>query len=83
MAELALRNNTSLVFTDISSEAWRSYISSDGKAWYTIQNPQWLSVSDSGGHRVLDAAGICHYVQPHSCFAIRWQVKEGQPHFVR
>ena len=83
MAELVLRNDTSLIFTDISSESWRAYINAQGKTWYTIQSPQWLSVSDSGGHRILDRAGICHYVQPYDCFAIQWQVKDGEPHFVR
>lgn len=49
-------------FEDISSEFWRVYDYGNGKT-VVIEQPQMLSVSKSGGHRVFDRFGISHYVQ--------------------
>jgi len=69
-------------FKDISGETYREYIGPDGKPWYRIEAPQLLAVSKSGGHRVVDAAGVAHYVQPAEQWAIRWRVVEGREPFV-
>jgi len=78
-----LGNETQFDFMDISSEQYREYVNDRGEVWYRVEHPQWLAVSDSGGHRILDEAGVCHYVQPEKCFAIRWKVYADMPHFVR
>ena len=38
---------------DISSELWREYTFFDG-AKIKIENPAYLNVSESGGHRIFD-----------------------------
>ncbi len=80
IASIELRNATTQEFTDISSEKFREYIFD--VETIRIVNPAWLSVSKSGGHRILDEYGHCWYI-PHKWIAIRWDVKEGQPHFVK
>jgi hypothetical protein len=77
---IELRNKTELKFTDISSEIKRTYIFPDTSV--EISCPQWLSVSTSGGHRILDALGDCWYIPP-TWIAIRWEVADDQPHFVK
>jgi len=78
---LAFNNATDLVFSDISSEAWRIYTFPSG-ATVEIQEPQRLHVSDSGGHRVFDAAGVSHYI-PAGWVHLRWKAQDGHPHFVK
>lgn len=73
-------NKSDHVFTDISSEDYRVYEFSG----FTIEidKPLWLSVSESGGHRIFDSAGFSHYI-PTGWIHLAWRVKEGQPHFVK
>lgn len=60
---------------DISDELWREYIYNDGLK-YRIEAPQKLFIKDGGtGHRVLDTAGIVHWVPINTWFAIRWAPK--------
>ena len=73
------RNESGLDFKDISSERWREYTFADGQA-VRIDNPLRLYVSDNG-HRILDAEGVSHYV-PLGWIHLKWQAKEGEPHFV-
>lgn len=79
-----LRNETEYKFTDISSEKWRQYrFPSDdveGNLVF-IADPIALHVSRSGGHRVLDAHGVSHYV-PKGWIELSWEAREDQPHFV-
>jgi len=79
MADIALRNMTDREFTDISSEAWREYILTDGTC-LEITNPQWLHISDSG-HYVVDSINRVYFVPHASIFTMQWQVKSGHPHF--
>lgn len=77
-----LINESQLKFTDISSETRRTYL----KGWGVVEdiyNPIALHVSESGGHRILDAQGKCYYIKPDCWNKIQWRVKEGQPHFVK
>jgi hypothetical protein len=76
-----LRNATDLEFTDISSEEYRTYEFGPGK-FVIINMPTHLHVSDSGGHRILDASGMSHYV-PTGWVHLMWHSKDGQPHFVK
>ena len=69
------------VFSDISSEVSRTYEFADG-AKVTIEAPDWLHVSASGGHRLIDHAGRSHYV-PVGWHHLSWTVKDGEPPFVR
>lgn len=78
---MELRNNTTFEFTDISSEIFRSYRFPSGNT-VTIQSPTHLSVSSSGGHRILDEEGVSHYI-PQGWIHLWWKVKDDQPHFVK
>jgi hypothetical protein len=79
-----LRNSSSNQFSDISSEAWREYVylTTDGAMVDRITAPVALHVSQSGGHRLLDASGICRYIAP-GWHSIRWLPKGEEPHFVK
>lgn len=75
------RNETDLEFTDISSEKYREYTYPEG-ATIRIENPLYLHVKeDSGSHRVWDAQGVSHRISP-GWIELKWEVKEGEPHFV-
>jgi hypothetical protein len=78
---MAFKNESGLKFTDISSEAERVY-NFGSKGFVKIQNPEQLSVSDSGGHRIFSADGKSHYI-PAGWIQLTWTVKEGQPNFVK
>jgi hypothetical protein len=73
------RNESGLVFQDISSEQSRTYDFGIAGTM-TIDGPVALNVSESGGHRIFDATGTAHYIPPR-WIALRWQVREGAPHF--
>lgn len=79
------RHKTPFNWTDISSEKYRTYVFSypnEGDKEITIKYPVALSVSRSGGHRIFDGRGTCHYIQS-GWVHLFWQVEEGQPHFVK
>ena len=78
---LEFKNESDLVFTDISSEAWREY-QFDSGATVRIENPAKLNVSESGGHRIFDGQGLSHYV-PKGWIHLMWEPKPGEPNFVR
>jgi len=98
MAEIELRNETDLEFTDISLEEERTYhfpilfkhgkfeskkaIDKKTHLFLTIHEPQWLNVSKSGGHRIVNKSGRCFYVPPWWYF-IDWIPKPTAPHFVK
>ena len=65
---------------DLSSEAYRIYSYADG-ATFRIDAPVQLNVTDTGSHRVLDAAGMTHRPTP-GWLAISWMPKPGAPPFV-
>jgi hypothetical protein len=75
-----LRNSSENEFTDISSEAVRTYVFDT--ELIQILAPCWLSVSASGGHRILDEEGFCWYIPP-KWLAIQWKVRDDAPHFVK
>lgn len=77
---MKFKNDSNLVFTDISSEAQRSYTFPGGDV-VTVKGPQQLNVSPSGGHRIFAEDG-CHYI-PAGWIHLRWTVHEGAPHFVK
>ncbi len=68
-------------FTDISTEMWREYDFGNDNI-ITINEPKWLYVSASGGHRIVDGAGLSHYI-PKGWIHLFWQPKQGAPAFVR
>ena len=77
-------------FTPIHSEEFREYTfvlapeKGDQPAKVVkirIDQPTHLSVSASGGHRLLDAAGISHYI-PSGWLQLSWKPKPGEPNFV-
>lgn len=73
-------NKSGLDFIDISTEKWRKYNFIESSV--SIDNPLYLNVSKSGGHRILDAQGISHYI-PSGWIHLCWEAKEGQPNFVK
>lgn len=84
MAEIELRTTLkgkSIQWIDISSELFRQY-DFGVLGITTIVCPQWLYVSPSGGHRIVDSKEVCHYI-PTGWKHLYWQVKPGEPHFVR
>lgn len=78
---MEFNNGTSHEFTDISCEISRTYHFGDNQS-VTVTAPRKLSVSESGGHRVWDAAGESHYVNA-GWLSISWRTKSGHPHFVK
>ncbi len=74
------RNDTTLNFKDITSESWREYIFLDNFL-VRVEKPIALNVSKTGGHRIFDADGVCHYI-PSGWRHLKWKVKDGEPHFV-
>ena len=71
---------TELTFIDISTEVYREYVFPNCEV-VRINAPTGVNVSASGGHRVLDAAGISHYI-PTGWIHLRWEAKPGAPAFV-
>jgi hypothetical protein len=80
-----MNNASKHQFTEISSEMYREYTfpAKEGGRFVKVRinNPTHLSVSESGGHRLLDADGVSHYV-PSGWVHLSWKAKEGQPNFV-
>jgi hypothetical protein len=68
---------------DISMEQYREYSTKSG-AVYRVDSPVSLHITDSGSHRVVDAAGIVHRPPKFDGaeYAIRWAPKPGGPDFV-
>lgn len=76
---MIVTNNPSLKFNSLESEKFRVYQFRDGFE-VRIVSPKVLNVSKGGGHRVLDAEGVSHYI-PSGWVHLYWIVKEGQPAF--
>lgn len=76
-----LINESDLVFTDIKTEKYRIY-QFDNNFSVRIELPIFLNVSKSGGHRILDAQGVSHYI-PSGWKHLYWEVFEGKPNFVK
>jgi hypothetical protein len=74
-------NQSNLDFVDISSEQWREYRFLNGET-VRVEAPLRLNVSDSGGHRIFDAAGVSHYI-PAGWVHLMWEAKEGATNFVK
>jgi len=76
-------NKTEMEFSDISSEQTREYTFCDADVthYVIIDQPYMLHVSQSGGHRIFDMSGVCHYI-PSGWVHLSWTTREGQPHFV-
>jgi len=68
-------------FADISTEQWREYEFPNNER-VLIREPQWLNVSESGGHRIIDSGGFSHYIPPR-WIHLKWRVFDKQPYFVR
>lgn len=75
-----MKNDSKLKFIDISSEKYRTYEWDNGYT-ITINEPTFLNVSESGGHRLLDKNGKSHYI-PSGWIHLFWEVFEGKPNFV-
>ncbi len=74
------RNLTDLKFVSIFSEEYREYTFPCGNK-VRIDNPWMLNVSKNG-HRVLDSAGVSHYI-PQGWIHLEWKAKPNAPHFVK
>jgi hypothetical protein len=78
----SFNNGTKHKFDDISSEMYRTYLYPD-KSEEKIEGPLLLNANHTtGGHRVFDALGNCHYIRG-GWNRISWRVYEGEPHFVK
>lgn len=78
---MKLINNTEIEFTDISSEQWREVLYSNGNI-DRIDSPLYLGNSETT-LRILDAEGVSWIIFKDKIDRIKFQVKEGQPHFVK
>lgn len=78
MIPATITNNPALKFESLEDEQFRVYEFDSGTVM--IEKPVALNVSASGGHRVLDAEGVSHYI-PAGFHHLYWKVKEGQPNF--
>lgn len=67
-------------FKSIESESYRVYRFANGSE-VKIENPIKINVSKTGGHRILDAQGVSHYI-PSGWIHLSWKAKQGQPEFV-
>lgn len=67
------------MFKDISDEKYRVYEFPDGSK-VQLTEPIRVLKSDSGGHRVLTADGVAHYI-PAGWHHLWWVVKENHPPF--
>lgn len=67
-----------LEFKDLTDEMYRTYDWLNGKT-VTITLPKSLNVS-SNGHRIVDSAGISHYI-PKGWKHLYWKVKDGKKPF--
>ena len=76
-----MKNDSELEFKLIVAERRRTYEWADGYK-LTISYPQYLNVSPSGGHRILDAEDVSHYI-PNGWRHLSWTVFEGAPNFVK
>ena len=79
-----MNNKSRHAFVDISSEEFREYTFPAPQGRFVkvrVSKPTHLSVSESGGHRLLDSEGISHYV-PAGWVHLSWKAMEGQPNFV-
>lgn len=74
-------NESDHEFTDISSEASRTY-NFGQKGFVKINRPLYLNVSASGGHRIFSADGQSHYI-PSGWIHLSWVAKPEQPNFVK
>jgi len=72
------RNNSGLIFKDITDEQYREYVFPNGVI--RVDEPIFVNVSASGGHRVFAADGKSHYI-PKGWMDLRWEAKEDRPHF--
>lgn len=75
---IEFRNDSKLIFKDISSELFREYIYADGTT-VLIDSPRQLNVSPNG-HRIFTEDEDCHYI-PKGWRRIHWRVREGAAHF--
>ncbi len=67
---------------DISSEEYREYVTESG-AVYRIDAPIVLFITQSGSHRVVDAAGITHRPPRFGTeYVVRWKPNSGSPAYV-
>lgn len=66
--------------TDISSEEYRLYTYPDGSK-FRIEAPLRVFVTESGSHRVIDAAGLTHRPTP-GYIGLTWKSRPGEPAFV-
>ena len=73
-----IKYRSPLEFKDISGIEYRTYIFDNKEV--IIKNPQWLNISESGGHRIIDGDGKCFYIPP-KWLAIYWEVPEDREHF--
>ena len=63
-----------LEWKDIDHEEYRVYVFKDNQR-VAIQQPVLLNVSKSGGHRILDANNVSHYI-PYKWIHLYWETKD-------
>ena len=73
-----IRVPANMSFSSLESEKSRIYhFPNDEKR--VIVDPIAINVSRSGGHKVIDAEGITHYI-PKGWLELTWKAKDGANH---
>jgi hypothetical protein len=72
--KLPKKTVSGIVFDDVSAEKKRTYTFPEGEV--TVENPLWLNVSKSGGHRIIVAGNSTVYI-PTGWGKLQWWNKEG------
>ncbi len=75
MSSLETKTEGGMIFNDIRVEDHRIYTFPDGSE-VRIDNPQWLNVSKSGGHRIIMFENSAVYI-PSGWLKLQWWNKPG------
>lgn len=79
------KNKGNNEFINIDSEIFREYTFQVPNSPFTtkirINNPLKLCVKENE-HRVWDAQNVSHYI-PSGWIHLKWEVKDGEPNFVK
>jgi hypothetical protein len=78
---MIFKNGSGIEFTPINTELYRCYRFENGSV-VRIEEPLFLNVSDSGGHRIFDNKNTSHYI-PAGWIHLYWESKPGKPNFVK
>jgi hypothetical protein len=75
--EQVVKENPNIEWKDITGRKWREY--EFAEKTIRIEQTVALNVSASGGHRIVDANNVGHYI-PAGWLHISWEAEDGGPY---